>query len=102
MASLQNFIHKYSHIYDPATIPQEKEHSVLIADRLDSTDEQTCLYRCLESSMVIQTINILPLIQLSQIISQFDEDICRVETQEFCYIPSNDNDVKEFIKEYRL
>jgi hypothetical protein len=30
MDSLQNFIHDYIHIHDPATVPQKKEHSLLI------------------------------------------------------------------------
>jgi len=74
MASLQNFIHNYNHIHDPANVPQKKEHLVLIADRLDLTDKQTCLYRCLESSMVIHTINTLLLTQLSHRTCQFDEE----------------------------
>jgi len=74
MDSLQNFIHDYSHIHDPGTVPQKKEHSILITDRLDSTNEKMRLYRCLESSMVIQTIDTLSLTQLSQLTCQFDEE----------------------------
>jgi hypothetical protein len=74
MASLQNFIHDYSLLHDPASVPQKKEHSVLITDRLDSTDEQTHLYRCLVSNMVNQTIDTLSLTQLSQIICQLVEE----------------------------
>ena len=32
---VQNFRHDYSHHYDPATVPQKKELSALIAARLD-------------------------------------------------------------------
>jgi hypothetical protein len=73
-ASLQNFVHNRSHLHDPGTLSQKKEHSVLVTDRLDSTDEQTRLYHCLESSMVIRTIGTLSLMQLSPIVSQFDEE----------------------------
>ena len=74
MSSLHNFFHSYSYIHDPATVHEKKEHSVLNTDRLDSTYEQTRLNRCLESSLVIQTIGIRSLTQPSQLTCQFDEE----------------------------